>query len=104
MTAATEQRPGLQFTTPTAPPGLKVLLYGPSGSGKTTGALSAPGPILLLNAEGPDGPNYARQEQGRELHELEVTGYGDLEAAYFHLRDRLGDEPTVVVDSLGELY
>jgi len=85
---------------------MKVLLYGPSGSGKTTGALSAPGPVLLLNAEGPDGPNYARQEQGRDLHEVEVTGYADLDAAYFHLRDRLGDppEPTVVVDSLSEVY
>lgn len=103
-TAAAEKRSALTFTQPTAPPGLKVLLYGPSGSGKTTGALSAPGPILLLNAEGPDGPNYARQEQGREIHEVEVTGYGSLEAAYFHLRDRLGNEPTVVVDSLGEVY
>jgi hypothetical protein len=105
MTAATEpRRSALQFTEPTAPPGLKVLLYGPSGVGKTTGALSAPGPILLLNAEGPDGPNYARQEQGRDIHEVEVTGYNSLEAAYFHLRDRLGVEPTVVVDSLGEVY
>jgi hypothetical protein len=98
------ERSTLTFATPTAPPGLKVLLYGPSGVGKTTGALSAPGPILLLNAEGPDGPNYARAEQHRDLHEVEVSGYADLEAAYFHLRDRLGDEPTVVVDSLGEVY
>jgi AAA domain-containing protein len=106
MSTAAEapQRGALTFQPPTTPPGLKVLLYGPSGVGKTTGALSAPGPILLLNAEGPDGPNYARQEQGRELHEVTVTGYGSLEAAYFHLRDRRGDEPTVVVDSLGEVY
>ena len=60
--------------------------------------------MLLLNAEGPDGPNYARAELGREIHEVEVTGYSPLEAAYFHLRDRLGPEPTVVVDSLGEIY
>jgi hypothetical protein len=105
MSNTTEpRRTALTFSTPAAPPGLKVLLYGPSGVGKTTGALSAPGPILYLNAEGPDGPNYARQEQGREIHELTVSGYGDLEAAYFHLRDRLGDEPTIVVDSLGEVY
>jgi hypothetical protein len=104
VSAPAAERSPLTFTTPTAPPGLKVLLYGPSGVGKTTGALSAPGPVLLLNAEGPDGPNYARQEQGRQIHEVEVTGYGSLESAYFHLRDRLGDEPTVVVDSLGEIY
>lgn len=103
MTAVAE-RSALTFVSPTAPPGLKVLLYGPSGAGKTTGALSAPGPILLLNAEGPDGPHYARAEQGRDLREIEVTGLADLEAAYFHARDRLGDEPTIVVDSLGEVY
>jgi AAA domain len=97
-------RSALTFTDRKAPPGLKVLLYGPSGVGKTTGALSAPGPVLLLNAEGPDGPNYAREELGRDVHEVEVTGYGSLEAAYFHVRDRLGDEPTIVVDSLGEVY
>lgn len=107
MTVAADTPSGrsvLTFTAPSAPPGLKVLLYGPSGVGKTTGALSAPGPIVLLNAEGPDGPHYARAEQGRDVHEVTVTGYRDLEAAYFHLRDRLGDEPTVVVDSLGEVY
>lgn len=93
----------LEIVTPTAPPGLKTLLYGPSGSGKTTGACSAPGPILLLNAEGPDGPAFARS-QGREIHEVEVTGYASLEAAYFHLARHEGPEPTVVVDSLGEVY
>lgn len=101
---ATASRPALEFTTPSAPPGLKVLLYGPSGSGKTTGALSAPGPVLLLNAEGPDGPNFARAEQGRDIHEVVVTGYSSLEAAYFHVRDGHGKEPSIVLDSLGEVY
>jgi hypothetical protein len=104
MTAPATRRSTLAFEAPKPPPGLKVLLYGASGTGKTTGALSAPGPVLLLNAEGPDGPNYAREELGRSIHEVTVTGYAELEAAYFHLRDRLGDEPTVVVDSLGEVY
>lgn len=93
----------LEIVTPSVPPGLKVLLYGASGSGKTTGALSAPGPILLLNAEGPDSAQYAR-DQGAEIHEVEVTGLGVMEAAYFRLLRQEGGEPTVVVDSLGEVY
>lgn len=93
----------LEIVTPSSPPGLKVLLYGDSGSGKTTGACSAPGPVLLLNAEGPDGPAFART-QGYAIHEVVVDGYGPLEAAYFHLLRHEGPEPTVVVDSLGEVY
>ena len=99
----TEQRAPLEIVTPTASPGLKVLLYGPSGSGKTTGALSAPGPILLLNAEGPDGPQFAR-DQGREIHEVQMTGLAVMEGVYFRLLRQEGGEPTVVIDSLGELY
>lgn len=96
----------LTFVKPT-PAGttMNVLVYGPPGTGKTVGACSAPGPILVLNAEGPGALRKAREVHGdRDIREVAVTGKKILDDAYLYLRDREGAEKTVVVDTVGEVY
>ena len=52
----------LQFVDPQDKPAtLNAVLYGAPGSGKTTGSLSAPGPILYVNAEGTNAAMFARR-------------------------------------------
>lgn len=96
----------LQFVTPSieAAP-LKALLYGPPGTGKTVAACSAPGPILYINAEGPDALTYSRKLYGDEkIHEVAFKGKQTLVDTFLHLRGGEGDEQTVVLDSVGEVY
>lgn len=95
----------LQFVEPpAAQPTLNILAYGREGVGKTTGALSAPGPILYLNAEGPNAVRYARRLYGDDkIHEVEVTGPATLDAVYNHLKDS-AEERTLVVDTIGAVF
>lgn len=94
----------LTFESPLGRPYLNILLYGGSGDGKTTAALGAPGPVLLLNAEGPGGPAYARQIYGDEqIHEVKVLSGQTLDDALVHIRKGCV-EKTVVLDSIGEIY
>lgn len=96
----------LQFVTPsTEEAPLKALLYGPPGTGKTVAACSAPGPILYVNAEGPDALTYSRKLHGDEkIHEVAFVDKQTLVDVYVHLRSGEGGEQTVVVDSVGEVY
>lgn len=83
---------------------LNVFLYGPPGAGKTTGALSAPGPVLFLNAEGSNAAMFARRlRPDTEILEVTVTDGSVLNEALLYLR---GDHNigTVVVDSLGATF
>lgn len=81
---------------------LNIVLYGAEGTGKTTGALSAPGPVLYLNAEGPNAAMFARS-QGRDIREVTVTGAGTLRDALLYVRET-PDVGTVVLDSLGAVF
>lgn len=96
----------LEIVTPAAtPPTLNVLLYGPPGTGKTVGACSAPGPVLVLNAEGPGGLRKSRELYGDEqIVEAPFRGKVTLEEAYLRLRDGKAKERTVVLDTVGEAY
>lgn len=82
-----------------------ILLYGQPGVGKSTGALSAPGPILVLNAEGQGGLRFGRKLYGNDhVREVAVVGKKTLDDAYLYLKDGKGGEKTVVIDTVGELY
>lgn len=95
----------LTFVEPPKDPTLNVLLYGEPGAGKTTGALSAPGPVLYLNAELPSASRYARTLFGHDkVHEVAVGSLAVLRDAYAHLKGGKAPEQTVVVDSLSEVF
>lgn len=84
---------------------INVLLYGPPGTSKTTGATFLPGPLLFLNAEGPNATMFARQLHGNEKFlEYPITCKADLDKAYVFLRQNPKDVRSVVLDKIGELY
>ena len=86
-----------------------VVLYGPEGTGKTVGALSSPGPVLLLNAEGENAAHFARTVYSN-VHEVIVPMDGGakdlLDEAHLWLRDTDAGKQTktVVLDSLSEIH
>lgn len=92
----------LEFVKPTdRPTTIDALLYGAEGVGKTTGALTAPGPILLLNSEGANAARFARELYGDEhVREVAVTGRKVLEDAILYLRDGGDGVRSLVLDSL----
>lgn len=100
---------GLVFVDePAAPEHLNVLLYGPTGSGKSTAAATAPGPILWLNADGPNALAYARKTargSNKAIFEVRVEPGQDvrqtLRDVIKHVRDsRPPEVQTVVVDTI----
>lgn len=82
-----------------------VMLYGPGGNGKTVGACSAPGPILLVNADGPDGSRKTHAIYGDKIREVPFEGPQTLDEVYLYLQGDEGKEiKTLVLDPLGEIY
>lgn len=88
------------------PPTQNIVLYGPSGTGKTIGAASAPGPVIVVNAEGSGGIRKARLMFGEKVQEVRMTGAAVLREVYLYLRDGDGKGrfKTVVIDTVGEVY
>lgn len=103
---------GLVFAeTPAVPESLNVLLYGPPGSGKSTAAATCPGPIMWVNAEGPNALAYARKmARQRRATIFEVRLERDIDPreqmrqVIRHVRDAQTPKvETVVVDTLGKV-
>jgi hypothetical protein len=98
---------------PTEPPCRNVFLYGPPKTGKTLAAVvSAPGPVLMLNADLPNATYLAHQKSpDGHLGEIELDR-ADRFAALKALKaietaankNDLGSAKTVVIDPVGELY
>ncbi len=97
---------GLDFVAPAeAPEHFRVCLYGPAGTSKTTSACSAPGPVLVLNAEGPGALFFARRLHGADkIREVAFAGPDTLDEVYLYLPAGNGGERTVVVDTVGEVH
>jgi hypothetical protein len=95
---------GLMFVEPQAAfKTINVLLYGPGGSGKTIAATSAPGPILVLNAEGPGGLAKARA-LGRDIREVKFTGQSVFRPFCEYIKAGAGGAQTVVIDTVAKMY
>lgn len=95
----------LDFVQPSAvAPTMNILLYGPGGTGKTVNACSAPGPVLVGNAEGESALRFARGKWGDDkIHEKAITKTADLDDIFLHVREGC-EEQTLVIDSVGEVY
>jgi hypothetical protein len=105
---------GLTFVeAPAAPETFNVLIYGPVKQGKSTAAATAPGPILWVNAEGPNSLDYARKiarSRGTQILEVRIEQASDVRDLLRHVlryvRNPEGDGPapaSVVVDTIGKV-
>lgn len=95
---------GLSFVQPQAAfTTFNTLLYGPGGSGKTIAATSAPGPVLVLNAEGPGGLAKARA-LGRDIREVAFTGQAVLRPFCEAVKSNPLGVRTVVIDTVAKMY
>lgn len=112
MTESSDIPTGLNFVEePPAPEHLNLLLYGATGSGKSTAAATAPGPILWVNADGPNALAYARKTAratNTAIFEVRVEpgqpAKQTLQDVYLHVRDKKTPEvKTVVVDTVAKV-
>jgi len=94
----------LTYIEPTALDTVRILLYGAPGSGKTTGALSAPGPILVINADRPTATVAARRHHpDAVIREVKFAGKETLRDVMLHIKDG-SDVRTVILDTMTEAY
>lgn len=109
----------ITFTDPAQiEPRFATMLYGRPGTGKTVGALSAPGPILYLNADRPHAASKARALfPNKDIREVTFPSEQPSEAnpsparrtlvdAYRYLRDEDAGQQvkSVVLDTVGAMY
>jgi hypothetical protein len=92
----------LDFVQPSAvAPTMNILLYGPGGTGKTVNACSAPGPILVGNAEGEiDSVGEVYQRLVEELAgsgRASLQNYGDVNTKIERFVRAIKDLPINVV-------
>jgi hypothetical protein len=86
-------------------PKVKCLLYGAPGVGKTYAALTAPGPIAVIDTEG--GTAFYAKRVGHglsEFHVLTTKTFSEVESAIAHIRDNPSEYATVVIDPVTVLY
>lgn len=87
-------------------PKVKALVYGASGIGKTYLALTAPGPIAVIDTEGGTA-FYANRVGPKGLSEFDVLPtktFAQVEQAVVFLRANPGAYQTLVIDPVTVLY
>jgi hypothetical protein len=83
----------------------RVCLWASPGSGKSVAAASAPGPILVLNADRPSAYKYARKHYpGKDIREVRYRDPDTLVEVYQYLQGDGTDIKTVIVDPFGNVY
>jgi hypothetical protein len=101
----------MKLVTPPTGDKRSVLLYGPPKTGKTTGATSAPGPVLLLNADLPNASWFAHSRRP----DLVEVGYESFKETLIAIGKAVADGDktfggltppiaTLVVDPINEMY
>jgi hypothetical protein len=93
----------LEFVEPSEELNVNVMLYGPPKTGKTAGACTAPGPVLVVNADSPNATRWAHAHR-EGLHEIKVHGLATLIDVVNELNDNPDRFASVVVDPIGELH
>jgi hypothetical protein len=84
---------------------LTGILYGPAKQGKTTGALSAPKPILYVNADRKSAGRFARRHHGADgILEVEFKGRPTMELVERKARTNEEGFKTIVVDTGGRAF
>lgn len=87
-------------------PRVKALIYGPSGVGKTYLALTAPGPIAVIDTEG--GTAFYADRVGPKglspFRVLPTKTFAQVEQAVGFLRGNPGAYRTLVIDPVTVLY
>lgn len=102
----------MEFIKPDAATYANVLLYGPPKTGKTTGAATAPGAVLYVNADLRNATKYAHGQdaEGRIMEPLippfekGTTPVRDLLREIMVAARQQPTWDTVVIDPIGELY
>src|SRR4249919_718682 len=67
------------------PKHIRIMVYADPGTGKTPFAATSPGKMLLLNADGPDGPESARVYSAYKGDIWDIRNYNDLDEAHEYL-------------------
>lgn len=84
---------------------LTAILYGPAKQGKTAGALSAPGPILYVNADRKSAARFARRLHGPDkFREIEFKGRPTMELVERKARTNEEGFKTIVIDTGGRAF
>jgi hypothetical protein len=92
----------LKLVKPSDDPQMNVVLYGPPKTSKTTGGCSAPGRLLLVNADRPNASRFAHERYGDRIDEVHAEGLSTLIEVTEALR--AGEYDSAVIDTVGEMY
>jgi len=99
---------GLIFVDPTeVQTTYRICLAGEPGDGKTIAAATAPGPLLVLNADRPSAWEVARRRNpGKEIRETRYLDHSSLDEVFRYLNPLGdgGDIRTLVIDPWSNIY
>jgi DNA-binding CsgD family transcriptional regulator len=99
---------GLIFVDPTeVQTTYRIALAGEPGDGKTIAAATAPGPLLVLNADRPSAWEVARRRNpGKDIRETRYVDHSSLDEVFRYLNPLGdgGDIRTLVIDPWSNIY